>query len=149
MSIRWLTVQSLQNSQELLAAINTLSIHTKLLLAGKPDEDRAAAADEAKKKLNDFLEQLEQVAGDEQEADQPVLGADPRLRQLARSFIKARSNHRRFRSELVKERLSDVRQLLFSEETDDRRSLVRCLADLRIIIEEHLQADADKMLGRF
>lgn len=149
MSIHWLTAQSLQNSQDLLGAVNLLSIHTKLQLAGKPDESRAAAAEEAKKKLDIFFEQLERVTGNEQQESEPVLGADPRLRQLARSFIKAKSNHRRFRSQLVKENLSDVRQLLKSEKAEDRRSLVRCLADLRIILEEHLQADADKMLGRF
>ena len=149
MSIRWLTVQSLQQGQDLLAAVNTLSIHTKLLLAGKLDEDRATAADEAKNKLDGFLEQLEQVVGNGQDAEQPVLGADPRLRKLARSFIKARGNRRRFHSQLVKDRLSDVRQLLYSQNGEDRKALVQCLADLRIIIEEHLQADADKMLGRF
>ncbi len=149
MSIHWLTAQSLQNSQDLLGAVNTLSIHTKLQLAGKPDEGRAAVSEEAKNKLDTFLQQLEKVTGNEQQESEPVLGADPRLRQLARSFIKAKSNHRRFRSLLVKENLSDVRQLLHSEEAEDRRSLVKCLADLRIILEEHLQADADKMLGRF
>lgn len=149
MSIHWLTIQSLQTSQELLEAVNTLSIHTKLLLASKPDEDRTAAANEAKEKLDKFLKQLELVIGNEQHEDEPVVGADPRLRQLARSFIKAKSNHRKFRSELVKEKLSDVRQLLHSEESKDRRSLVSCLADLRVILEEHLQADADQMLGRF
>ncbi len=149
MCVHWLTAQSLQNSQDLLAAVNTLSIHTKLLLAGKPDEERVAASREAKEKLDIFLQQLENVAGNEQQESEPVLGADPRLRQLARSFIKAKSNHRRFRSLLVKDDLSEVRKLLRSEEIEDRRSLVKCLSDLRIILEEHLQADADKMLGRF
>lgn len=149
MSIHWLTAQSLQNSQDLLGAVNTLSIHTKLQLAGNSDEVRAVASEDAKNKLDTFLQQLEKVTGNEQQESEPVLGADPRLRQLARSFIRAKSNHRRFRSLLVKENLSEVRQLLHSEKTEDRQSLVKCLADLRIILEEHLQADADKMLGRF
>lgn len=149
MSIRWLTVQSLQQGQDLLASVNTLSIHTKLLLAGKPDKERATSADDARNKIDSFLAQLEQVVGDGKDTEQPVLGADPRMRKLVRSFIKAKGNRRRFRSELVREGLNNVRKLLYSEDAEDRKSLVQCLSDLRIIIEEHLQADADKMLGRF
>jgi len=148
MSIKWLTVQSFRSSQELITAINTLSIHTKLLLIGNNDNDRKQSVEEAKQKLSSFFAEFEEVVGEQKDIDKPVLGANPRLRQLARSFIKAKHN-RKFRSKLVKERLSVIRDLLYSNDEDDRRSLVNCLSDLRVILEEHVQADTNKMLGGF
>lgn len=148
MSIRWLTVQSFQQSQALLAAINALSIHTKLELANLPDEDGAEAAEAARETLSSFFDHLEAVVVQaEQHEDGLVLGADPRLRQLARSFVDAKRNRRRFRSELFSDKFARVKQLLYSDRKDDKRSLIECLADLRVLIEEHLQVDAERMLG--
>lgn len=148
MSIRWLTVQSFQQSQALLAAINALSIHTKLELANLPDKEGAGAADEARETLTSFFDQLGSVVGQaEQQEDGLVLGADPRLRQLARSFVDAKRNRRRFKSELFRDKFARVKQLLYSDRKDDKRSLIECLADLRVLIEEHLQVDAERMLG--
>ena len=148
MSIRWLTVQSFQQSQDLLAAVNALSIHLKSELARIPDEERAAAAEQAKELLSSFFDQFEVILNKvEHEDEEPVLGADPRLRQLARNFIEARRNRRRFRSELFAGSPAHVKYLLHSKGDEDKRILVQCLADLRILLEEHLQVDAERMLG--
>jgi hypothetical protein len=148
MSIRWLTVQSFQQSQDLLAAVNALSIHLKSELARIPDEERAAAAEQARELLSSFFDQFEVILNKvEHEDEEPVLGADPRLRQLARNFIEARRNRRRFHSELFACSSAHIKHLLHSKGDGDKRALVQCLADLRVLLEEHLQVDAERMLG--
>jgi hypothetical protein len=147
-SIKWLTVQSYHQSHSLLAAINALSIHTKLELAKIPDEEGAQAAANAREQLSALFEQFEKIVG-EAERDQGslVLGVDPRLRQLARNFIKAKRGHRRFRSELFRNSLVNAKELLHSCDDEQKRSLIKSLADLRVLLEEHLAADADRILG--
>jgi hypothetical protein len=147
-SIKWLTVQSYQQSQTLLAAINALSIHTKLELANLSDEEGAQAAVKAREQLSTFFEDFEKIVG-EAERDQGslVLGVDPRLRQLARNFVQAKRGQRRFRSDLFRISFTNVRELLHSCDEQQKRSLIKCLADLRVLLEEHLAADADRILG--
>lgn len=148
MSIKWLTVQSYRQSQALLAAINALSIHTKLELAQFPDEEGLEAAATARKTLSAFFDQLDDIVGQaEREQGSLVLGVDPRLRQLARSFVNAKRGHRRFRSDLFKNTFATVKELLYSHEEQQKRSLIKCLADLRVIIEEHLATDAERIMG--
>lgn len=150
MSTQWLAVQSFQHSQDLLTAINTLSIHIKLGLAGIPDEGRAESAKQARENLTSFLKELEQVVQKaEQGETKPVLGADPRLRQLAKSFIEARRNWRRFHSLLFRNTFSHVQQLLNSDKEEDLRSLLQCLKELRMLLEEHVHTDVVQLLGEF
>lgn len=61
MSKQWLAIQSWQHDQSLISAINTLSIHTKLSLTGTVDNQRQAAVDEAKQKLNAFLQEISSI----------------------------------------------------------------------------------------
>lgn len=149
MSIQWLAVKSFQHSQDLLAAINALSIHLKLEEAGKTDDTHAAQAAEARAVLGSFLEMLEPVVADAERGEaNPVLGTDPRLRQLAKSFVSAKRNRHRFRSALFRDTFNRVQHLLASPE-EDRRTLLECLGELRVLIEEHIQPDAERVLGEF
>jgi hypothetical protein len=141
----WLAIQSFQYSQNLLSAINTLSIHTKLYLAGIPDEERAEAADRARETLASFLEELEPMVQEEEKGN-VVLGIDPRRHQLVKSFIFAR-NRNRFHSILFQGKSSRVQELLRSDERKDLRSLLPCLEELRVLLEEHIRADAMQILG--
>jgi hypothetical protein len=150
MSIQWLAVKSFQHSQDLLAAINTLSIHLKLESAGRADSEHAAQAEEAKGVLGSFLKMLEPVIADAERGEaKPVLGADPRLRQLAKSFVSAKRNRHRFHSALFRETFSRVQQLLDSPKKEDREQLLECLGELRVLIEEHVHTDAEQVLGEF
>ena len=148
MKAQWLAVQSFHHSQDLLDAINTLSIYIKLWLAGIPDEGRGGAAERARETLASFLKELQTVV---QEAGQieakPVMGADPRLRQLAKSFMEAKRDRHRFRSVLFRNTLPHVEQLLCSDTEEDRRSLLQCLQELRVLLEEHIHVDAARILG--
>lgn len=149
MKAQWLTVQSFQEGQELLAAINTLSIHLKLTAQGASDEERAEAARESIDKLDGFLKELERLVGEPDRNEvRPALGTNPRTRQLAESFVEARRDRQRFRSVLFREDIPRARQLLYSNDEEDREPLLRCLKELRTLVQEHVQADASQMMGQ-
>jgi hypothetical protein len=148
MSTEWLAIQSFQRDQDLLAAINTLSIHTKLKLGGVADEERAEAAAKAREEIASFLETLARVA-DQIEQANALIGLDPRLRKLARRFVAARHNRRQFRSSLFTESLSDVSSLLTPTNEEEQQALVESLSDLRSLIEEHVYTDANQIFETF
>jgi len=147
MTADWLTFQSFQRSQEVLKAINTLSAHLKLMLSGIADEERSQAAGHSVEALQAFLDELE-VAACQADRTEPVpmLGVDPRLQQLVHSYLAAR-RHRRFCSRLFTEPIGDIKALLTSKARDDREALVRCLAELRVLVEEHMHDDVSQVLG--
>ncbi len=143
----WQTFQSFQQSQQVLKAINTLSIHLKLGLRAIEDNDRAQAVSQSIVVLLNFLDKLENVTVHaDQSETAPVLGVDPKLQRLARSYLTAR-RQRRFRSRVFTNSISDIKPLLNSTDENEQQTLIRCLADLRVLIEEHLHEDADSILG--
>ncbi|MGH8543782.1 MAG: hypothetical protein ACREX3_09165 [Gammaproteobacteria bacterium] len=148
MSVQWLAVQSFQHNQDLLAAINKLSIHLRLQLEGNEDAVRAGEANKAREMLSSFFRELETLVKDtEGGEDVPVLGANPRLRQLARSFVRAKRNRRRFRSSLFRNGTGCFQQLLHSNTKEDRQALLESLEDLRVLVEEHMHVDMERVLG--
>jgi hypothetical protein len=148
MSTEWLAVQSFQHSQSVLAAINTLSIHLKLTLAGLADQEREEEAAQARERLASFLKELETVVEElEQDEVKPVVGADPRLRKLGESFIEARRDRRWFSSALFRNAPAEIQQLLESKQPEDQKQLLPSLAELRVLIEEHINSDAIQLLG--
>ena len=150
MSTEWLAIQSFQRSQDLLVAINTLSIHTKLKLSGLADEERAEAASEARGKLASFLEAFEKIVQQAERAEGGILlGIDPRLQQLARSFVAAKRDRNRFHSTLFTQSPSETVSLLASADEKDQQALVESLTDLRTLVEEHVQVDAARILEDF
>lgn len=150
MSTNWLAIQSFQRSQDLLAATNTLSIHTKLRLAGIANEERAEATAEARGKLASFLEAFEKIVQQAEQAEGGVLlGIDPRLQQLVNSFVAAKHYGCRFHSRLFTQSPSEAVGLLASTEEEDQQALVECLTDLRILVEEHISTDTHQILSQF
>lgn len=148
MSIQWLAVQSFQHNQDLLAAINKLSIHLKLQLEGDEDKERVGEANEAREILSSFFRELETLVNDTERGEEmPVLGANPRLRELARSFVTAKRNRRRFRSPLFRHGAGRVRQLVHSDNREDCQTLLESLQELRVLLEEHMHVDAERVLG--
>lgn len=149
MRAQWLTVQSFQHGQDLLSAINALSMHLKLTAEGVSDEGRAKEADEARGKLASFLDELEELVGESDRVKaSPVLGKDPRTRQLAESFMEARRERASFQSVLFRGDIPRARRLLYSEAEEDREPLLRCLQELRLLVQEHVQADATQIMGQ-
>lgn len=149
MRAQWLTVQSFQRGQELLAAINTLSIYLKLRAEGSATPDSAEVAEDARKKLDRFVKEMEQMIGEPNGKEvKPILGINPRTRELAESFAEARKDRTRFRSVLFQGDIARVRRLLDSKDEDDEELLLRCLDELRTLLQEHVQADATQIMGQ-
>lgn len=149
MRAQWLTVQSFQHGQELLAAINTLSIHLKLRAEGAARPESAKAIEDARGKLDRFLEEMEQMIGEPDSTEvKPVLGTNPRTRELAESFAEARKDRTRYRSVLFQGDIARARQLLDSKDKDDEELLLRCLDELRMLLQDHVQTDATQIMGQ-
>jgi len=150
MDNQWLSIQSFLHDQELLEAINTLSIHTKLNLAGDSDEARIAKVSKSETVLKNFLKTFDTIISQsETQDDKPILGVNNRLRQLVDAFVSARQDNARFQSQLFTKSPANVLKLLKSNEETDKEALVHCLKDLRILIEEHVHADTTQVLGEF
>lgn len=148
MSVQWLAVQSFQKNQDLLAAINKLSIHLRLQLERNEDAERAGEANKAREMLSSFFRELETLVNDTERGEEvPVLGANPRLRELARRFVRAKRNRRRFRSSLFRNGAGCFQQLLHSNTKEDRQALLESLEELRVLVEEHMHVDAERVLG--
>ena len=148
MSTHWLDIQSFQQSQELLSAINTLSIHRKLTDRGYPDTNRKEAAEQARETLVAFFEKLDKIVQNIEDGHRkPVLGVDARLRHLAENYVHAKRARGQPRSPFLEHPLSQVRDLFYSERTEDRREVLRVLAAFRELLEEHVSVDATRLLG--
>jgi hypothetical protein len=145
MQEKWLAFQSFQHSQEVLAAINTLAINLKLG-EDHPAAPGPAASKEARQKLKAFLSVLEAIlqrVGEDGQA--PILGADMRLRELAKSFITP--NRTLMAAGEQPPQPAELLALLDSSETQDQAKLLKRLEQLRKLLERHIQADTLKVLG--
>ena len=149
-SQRWLAVQSFEENQKLLSAINTLSIHTKLEFAGHPDEERAEASEKAKDELSLFLKELEPIVQRAEDVGKrPLLGVNRRRGEFVRSFVDAKQNYYQCRSTLFREKLSCIAEQLYSDVEVDRQAILLVLDDLRTLLEEHLAHDVAQLFGGF
>ena len=148
MSTHWLNIQSFQQSQELLSAINTLSIHRKLTDRGHPDTKRKKTAEQAKEILVAFFQKLDKIVqGIEDGHRKPVLGVDARLRHLAENYVHAKRARGQSYSPFREHPLSQVGQLFYSERPKDRREALKVLAAFRELLEEHISVDTTRLLG--
>lgn len=148
MSKQWLAIQSWQHDQSLISAINTLSIHTKLSLTGIVDNQRQAAVDEAKQKLNAFLQEISSILQVIEEDElEPILRTDPRLSQFVEKFVVARQDRQRSCSSLFQGQFTQVQQLLDTEDERGQQSLIQCLDELRSLLQEHISADTEQVMG--
>lgn len=143
----WLTAESFEQTQEIVSAINTLSIHAKLTLAEIDDSDRGEEVREARARLLTFLVRFEAVVqAAEQRPEGTVLGVDPRLGQLATKFLSAKSQWPQ-KSALYATPFAELRRLLTSDTPADLKALVNVLHDLRVLVEQHAHADVAGILG--
>ena len=146
-SKEWLSAHSFERLHRLISAINTISIHTKLEMAGMDDSSRVSGAEEARNDLLNFLEGLEPILSNvERDPDRVAIGVDPRLGALARGFVDIR-RHRPRVSALASISLTQLRQLLTSDDPKVRGRLITCLRDLRRLLEQHAHADIISILG--
>jgi outer membrane murein-binding lipoprotein Lpp len=147
MSDAWQLAESFERTRHLIAAINTLSVHTKLSLAGVPDPQKQDDVESATSLLRAFLEKL---AGDlsqfEKDTSSPVTGATARANLLARRFATSR-NQAPESSPIYSTPLPQFISLLESHTRADQATLVSGLQTLRDLLEQLHHADSSEMLG--
>ena len=141
-----LAVQSFHENQKLLSAVNALSIHTKLEIEGRSDLNDEKAVAKAKEELCSFFKELERQVQDAEIEKQPLLGMDHRRQQFVKNFMEARRNYR-IQSPFLRDKLSGVAQILHSDKAADKQAILSILAELRTLIEEHLESDVSQLLG--
>jgi hypothetical protein len=138
----WLVSQSLERSLDIISAINRVSIHSKLRLAGIEDTKAADEVDAARNVLTTFLKTLgELIEKAEESEDKIAFGADPRLSSLARRFL-VHSGQGVGSVLYGMEDLRELRALLDEDVATKDAVLVNGLARLRSVLEQHAQADA-------
>ncbi len=141
-----MAIQSFQQSQELLSAINTLSIHRKLTDKGYLDTNRKESAEQAIETLVAFFQKLDKIVQNiEGRHRKPVLGVDARLRHLAENYVQAK--RAQAHSPFLELPLSQVRDLFYSESSEDHSKVLAVLAAFRELLEEHVGIDAKRLLG--
>ena len=147
MNSDWLTASSFERSSEVMSAINVLSIHAKLTLAGVDDPTDLAEISKAKAKLVRFLEELRKlVDGAGQTQANLMVGTDPRLGELALEYIGER---RRLppRAQLYTLSVAQLSALVESDSAEDVPKLVECLESLRSLFERHAHNDIAGIFG--
>jgi hypothetical protein len=146
MSEEWLATESFERAHKIISAINTLSIHAKLTLAGAHDTASPEEVAEAREQLGSFLDRFEHVVSEvEEDQEAPVLGVDPGLNMLAQQFVA--SKHRWPRSILYDIPLDRFKQLVQSENPSELPQLVECLRALRSLVEQNTHSDVVGVLG--
>lgn len=136
----WLASSTAERTRELVGAINTVTIVSKLRRAGEsggPDESQVRLA---KDRLIEFLKRLDallQAASKNREI--PVVGADPQLSQIVRGLVNRprRTGH----AEASIESVEELRTQLAAEQPQDTDRLVENLRTLRQLLERHSRHD--------
>ena len=148
MSNQWLEFQSFQSNQQLLRAINVISIYIKLNLAGIADKDKLDDATDAKRFLSLFLRGWEEIVNKfENVAHGPLIGVDPRMKELTSNYVARRREVGKYRSDLFRKSPRDVADLLEASTTDQQRALLSSLSELRKLLEEHVYSDSVQIMG--
>lgn len=147
MSNTWILSESFESTRRLISAINTLSIHTKLCLAGRLDAERADEAKAARELLRAFFAELAKVVPElERDPNSPLPGSAPRASLFARRFVQARRKNPTV-SLLLRVPVSEFAALFDAEDEEQQRLLVEGLQTLREMLEQHHHADATAMFG--
>jgi hypothetical protein len=147
MSDAWQLAESFERTRQLIAAINVISVHTKLLLAGLPDSQ----SDDEIKRANELLRSfLDKLAGDltqfDRDVNSAVTGGTRRSNLLAKSFALARQQAPES-SPIYATPIREFIPLLNSPERADQVDLISGLHTLRNLLEQHHHADSSEMLG--
>ena len=149
MNNEWLSTSSFEQMHEVISAINTISIHAKLTLAGANNPVKKTDVDQAKEELQHFIDRLQDlVQSSEQENNGTIIGADPRLGKLAVRYLSEKS---RLSTQTAFYDISfdELKGLIKSEEPEDLSQLIPYLRDLRSLVEQHSYTDVTDLLGEF
>lgn len=143
----WLAATHFERMQETISAINSLSIHAKLTLAGIANPMPSREVEQARERLAGLLTNLENVARRAAvDRRDTVVGTDPWLRSVALEFM-SDDGWPDGRPEPREQGLDQVKDLVHSERLDDLQRLIPVLDKLRSVIVEQTQGDVASVLG--
>jgi hypothetical protein len=160
MSNIWLAAENVARAEQAIRAINTLSIHAKLLLRQHPDEGRKAEVETSRATLRRFLDQLVPLIeqAESTRAGEPlglVTGGDPRMSQLATTVAVRRRQwpqtsplYTRPLADLRRELVTDLEASLVPEARERLQRVIDALRELRTLIEQSARTDAISLLGQ-
>jgi len=148
MRSKWLVTSNFERMHELISAVNILSIHAKLKVAGVPDPTNQSRIREAKKRLLAFLVRFQALILDtERQNNRAVIGADPQLEGLVLRYLdqKKRLSEDAQPFALSLDRLRD----LISEDTlENMPELISSMREFRSLFEQHAYVDVVELIGQ-
>lgn len=127
----WLAASTFEQAHEVASAINTLSIHAKLLLDGVDDPTPIDDVQKARRRLSSFLGRLQAVLG-ESGSTGVVIGADPQLGDVAGRFLSRQVREHGTRE--APRLLTELPTLIESDREEDLPRLVAGLQELRTLV---------------
>jgi len=143
----WLTTLSFERAFEIVSAISILSIHAKLTQSGVDDPADSALVQKAQAKLLAFLESFQTLLQEAETGQSGIMvGGDPRLNELALHYLAER---RRLppRSRLYTLPLTQLSELIQSEQGENLSDLIEYLESFRSMMELYAQTDIAGMFG--
>jgi hypothetical protein len=144
----WLAAQSYQEAQTIVAAINDLSIGLKLNRRGIRSADQDCAITAARDVLRSFFDTFRTLVEQaESTADKPLVGTAPGLSALVRTIAEVRRGSSPRLHRLREERVDGIRSLLDAEDAESQDRLLEYLCDLRILLEEQIDAEVGRIMG--
>ncbi|MCQ3977949.1 MAG: hypothetical protein DPW09_31360 [Anaerolineae bacterium] len=144
MTAKWLALRSLRRNQQLLKAINVLSLHLQLIIEGHESDVQPPVLAAARTKLLEFLDRLEAGIHQAKESEIGVIyGADARFQAFVESYIDAQKNAS---TSLLANDLASIRRFLDSDAANDQESLLAYLTHLRVLVEEQINHDTVQAL---
>ncbi len=148
METKWLAIQSFQKNQQLVSAINTLSMHLKLKTLGL-EEHESEEVKESKKKIELFLSDFDKIILEyEQNRFQAIPGVSPRLRELASQFSKVRKNKfKKFKNS--NKLIVEIKSLLKSKKNQNVTLLLSALHEFRLLLSENTQIASKNIIPEF
>ena len=147
MSEQWMDIQSFFADQEILGAVNDLSIAIKQEFAGVKDAERQSRAAQARHTLQQFFQRLEEATAPSER--ETFVAVDPRFKELADSFQSARRDPANFQSILMRGGAKSAIALLEATEKREQRELLKCLDELRRLVAHHQQTDVSAIIEDF
>lgn len=160
MSNIWLAAENVARTEQAIRAINTLSIHAKLLLRHQPDEARLPEVEASRVTLRAFLDQLVPLI-EQAESTRPgeplglVTGGDLRMSQLAATLAMRRRQwpqtsplYIRPLADLRQEVVADLEAPLVPDSRERLQRVIDSLRELRLLIEQCARTDAISLLGQ-
>jgi len=146
-SKEWFNAAGFERFHQLISAVNSVLIHTKLTLAGVDDTERHNDFVASRKYLLAFLEQFAPIFQEiERDETYVPVGTDPRLDVLARSLANIKRRRPRTLT-LASVSIGELKQLLEKDDAESAKRVIGYLSDLRGILEQQAHADVASILG--